>query len=130
MDDKIKAQAEAAGVTPAELGQDPERLPGQVPELDAADKAQTKLVIEKNIGPQNSMPIPPGTPEHVAKAFRLIPQRKVNDYKALWDGFINKDMPFPEFACELFLATSPAQMQRDLENIVMLKQAGLVSGLN
>lgn len=126
MNEEIKQQAEALDITPAELGLDAGRLPGQIPELDEREAAALIPAVEQSIvGPANSFPITPGTPDLLAKAFRTIPQKKVNEYKALWDSFINKDTPFIEFACEMFMITSPILMQRDLENITLLKRVGL-----
>lgn len=128
VDEEIKEKTEALGITQDEIGNDPGRLPGQVPELDAKEAAEAEAAAkpaeaEKELPVRNSYPIPEGTPDLLAKAFRTIPHATVLDYKRLYDSFANRDVPFLEFACELAYITNPVLLQRDLDRIVRAQQA-------
>jgi hypothetical protein len=118
MDEEIKQKIEELDITPDDLGCEQARLSGQIPELDEADAATKLILPEQKSSPiLNSFQIPPGTPDLLAMAFRTIPQEKINRYKALYDGFVNQDMPFIEFAVELAVATNPDLMKRDMGRI-------------
>ena len=127
MNEEIKQQAAKLDITPDELGQDAGRLPGQVPELDAKDAATAAASAagsDKQLVTANSWPIPEGTPDLMARAFRTIPHAKVTEYKKLWDIFVNKDMPFIQFCCEVAYLTNPIIAQQDLGGIMAQRQEG------
>lgn len=89
-------------ITPSDLGQDPENPPG---------------VVEDAIGSGvQKQPISP--------CFLKIPFKNRKAYREIWEGFEIKDMSFEDFAIEMFFASSPTMMRRDLAKVIDQKHQG------
>jgi hypothetical protein len=115
-------EALESGVSAEDMGLDTTDLSYHLPDEefqgDTAQKAP-------DLTPKNAEPVPPGTPDSVARVFRAIPHEKIRKARAIYDRFDQKDMSFCDFAIEYAWASSPAAMNADLEKIMDQKHRGM-----
>lgn len=110
------------GVSPEDMGLDVTNLEYHMPdEVTVADKKGTNTPEYQQ---RNEEPVPPGTPDGIAKMFRAIPHGKIQEIKKVYARFEHKDMTFCDFAVEYAWLTSPAAASHELESIVERMSTG------
>lgn len=101
----------------------------------ADDDLRLEDITPEDLGCMGEQEVAPGVkeetvgdkPQPISPCFEHIPFEKRKQYRKFYDEFFTaegKDMPFEEFAVEMYAAQHPTLMHQDLNKIIGQKHVG------